>query len=241
MEPAEIIAEINKHVAGDKAKAKEFARALRSDAKDVSQLLINVGAGQKSGEVGTKVTELETKLRETTEKLEETEREFTEFKTKTPDATAIEAREKAKWEPKITKERERADTATTQLRDERKKLAVARFVSLLSTPDDSGTRIDPQWAEKVVAAEHGDRFVIKDDGTLGVLQPGETTEYDADTLDKKIAALAKDARKAVPSAYVLTGADSGSGVRGGGGGGVGLKTVEQIRKEKEQNSAFSGF
>lgn len=242
MEISEIITSINSFVGGDKAKAKDVAKALRADAKDVAQLLINVGAGQKSGETQTKVSTLEQERDEWKEKAETTEQEFAEFKSKTPDVKAIEDRLNATHAKALTKERERADKATTDLRDERKKLAVSKFVSLLTTADDSGTRIEPQWAEKVVAAELNDRFVIKEDGTLGVLQPGEAVEYDADTLDKKIAALAKDARKTVASTYVLTGSDSGAGARGGGGGGgTGLKTPEQIRKEKEQNSAFAGL
>lgn len=230
MEPTEIIAAINAHIDGDKQKAKDFAKAMRANAPVAAQALMNAGASVKERDLDGKFKTLETDRDEWKEKAEALEQEFAEFKTKTPDAAAIEARERQKWEPKVTKERERAEQAATALRDERKKLAVSQFVTLLTTPDERGARVEPKWAQRVVAQEYADRFVVKEDGTLGVLQIGETTEYDGETLEQKVAALAKDARKTVDSGFVLTGADSGSGVRNGGGGTV-VKTEAQLAAE----------
>lgn len=237
MELSELIASINSFVGGDKAKAKEVAKALRDNAKDVSQLLINVGAGQKSGEVGGKVTALEKERDEWKAKAEEVEQEFTEFKAKTPDVATVEARERAKWEPKVKAKDEEVKATKETLRKAlgggTMQKVVAHLVAKLGVDDD--------YAREVLAARYADRIAVGDDGRIGVLQVGETSEYDAVTEDEKVAALAADIRKTVPPKFVNTNADSGAGVRGGSGGGTGLKTVEQIRKEKQQDSAFAGF
>lgn len=231
MEIAELISEINKHIAGDKAKAKELAKAMRSDAKDVAQLLINVGAGQKSGETQSKVTDLETKLRETTEKLEETERDFTEFKSKTPDVATIEARERAKWEPKVKAKDDELKAAREQFKG-----AVGRGGRVKFTRELIALGADPEYAEQVAAQKYGDRLNPKDDGSLGVFQIGEQVEYDGDE-DAKIKALAADAYKTVPAKFRLTNADSGAGVRSGGGGSAydaAKEGTEMGKREKAQ-------
>lgn len=234
MELADLVKAVNDFVGGDKAKAKDVAKALRSDSKDVAQLLINVGAGQKSGETQAKVTDLETKLRETEEKLAEVTSEFAEHKAKTPDVATVEARERAKWEPKVKAKEDELKAARETTKNVLKRGAVARFTRELIKAG-----VDPEYAQEVAANKYGDRFDPKDDGTLGVLQVGEAIEYDAADEDSKIAALAADVRKGIAPRWILTNADSGAGVRNGGGGGAGYdaKKEGEAMAAKEKSSA----
>jgi hypothetical protein len=241
MDLPEIITALNAYVASDKAKAKEVAKALRSDARDVAQALINVGAGQKAGEIGSKVDELQQQVTDLTGQLEAKETELTDLKAKTPDAAVLEESAKKKWEPKVKAATERAETAEQRARSLVKEVAKGKFRALLKQPNEQGLKVDDGWADRVVAAEFDDRFKVNDDHSLTILQPGETTAYDGDTEDERIAALAKDARKSVPSAYLVSNADGGSGVRNGGGGSVGLKTQQQIIDAKRNDPAFAGL
>lgn len=242
MELSEIIAALNTHVGGDKAKAKEVAKALRADAKDVAQQLINVGAGQKAGETQTKVSQLEQERDELKEKLETTEREFAEHKSKTPDVATVEARERAKWEQKVKAKDDELKAAREQYKGAVGKGGRAKF-----TRELIALGVDPEYAETVAAAKYGDRFVASDEGTLGVLQLGETTEYDAADEDGKIKALAADVRKIVPPRFINTNADSGAGVGRQGSGGntydaakVGREMAEQQKvQDKAANVAFT--
>lgn len=239
-EISDIIASINAY-ATDKTRAKELAAAMRTDAKDVALSLINVGKSQKQTEIGGDLHTLTTKLEEVQKELEQRDAELADLRSKAPDATAIEASAQKKWEPKVRTATERAEKAEAAARTRVKDVGKQKFVEYLMTPDDQGLRVDPLWAKKVVAAEFDDRFVPKDDYSLSVLQPGETIEYDGDTEDERIKALARDARRTVPSAYMLTNADSGAGIRNGGGGSVGTNTLQQIIEQKKQNPAFAGL
>jgi len=242
MDQADIISAINALVGTDKAKVKEFAKALRAESRDVAQALINVGAGQKAGEMTGKVGELEEKVKELEGQLEAKDTEITDLRSKTPDAAQLEETAKKRWEPKVKAATERAEQAETRAREAIRRSARQKFVAALTAPDEQGMYVEPQWAEKVVAAEYDDRLIAKPDFSLGVLQPGENTEYDGDTDEARIAALARDARRTVPSTYVLSRADAGAGIRGGGGNAsVGLKTPDQIRQQKQQNPAFAGL
>jgi hypothetical protein len=236
MELSEIIAAINAHVAGDKAKAKELAKELRANSKDVAQLLINVGAGQKSGETQTKVSQLEAERDDLKEHLEQLTTEYTEFKTRTPDAAAIETRLNTKWGAKLQAKDDEVkatrDTLRKALGGGTMQKVVARLVTKYGVDDD--------YAREVLAQRHADRIAVGDDAKVGVLQLGETVEYDAATEDEKIDALAADIRKTVPPKFVNTNADTGAGIRGGVGGAV-VKTVEQIAQQKRNDPAFSGL
>jgi hypothetical protein len=222
MEISDVVKAVNEFVGGDKAKAKEIAKALRSDAKDVAQLLINVGAGQKSGEVQGKVETLEKERDDLKEQLETVTTEFQEFKTRTPDVATVEARERAKWEPKVKAKDEELKAAREQFRGAVGKGAVAKF-----TRELIGLGVDPEYAQEVAATRYRDRLAPKDDGSLGVFQLGETVEYDAPDEDAKIKALAADVRKLVKPQWINTNADSGAGVRNGGGGSI-TQTEEQL-------------
>jgi uncharacterized membrane protein YqiK len=232
MELPEIIAALNAYVGTDKAKAKEVAKSLRADARDVAQHLINVGAGQKAGEVGGKVDELASKVSELTEQLEAKDEEIAKMRSSAPDVAAQVDAERKKGESKAAKERERAEAAETRATALAKQVAKDKIIARLTTPNELGQRADREYAELIAAAKLDDRVVVKADGSIDVLQIGESTAYDGETLDQKIDALVKDFRPSIPASFLLTNADSGAGVRSGGGAGVGLKTLEQIKQEK---------
>lgn len=233
---AEIVAALNAEIGDDKAKAKEAARLLRSDSKSVAQLLINVGAGQKSGETQTKVSQLEQERDELRDKLEATEQEYTEFKTRTPDAAAIEARLNTKWGAKVQAKEDEVKATRDTLRKALGGGTMQKVVSRLVTKYG----IDEDYAREVLAQRHADRIAVGDDARIGVLQLGEATEYDAATEDEKIDALAADIRKTVPPKFVNTNADSGSGVRNGAGGAVVAKTVEQLAADMRATGRYRG-
>ena len=158
------------------------------------------------------------------EKLETTEREFHEFKSKTPDVATVEARERAKWEPKVKAKDDELKAAREQFRKAVGGSGRAKF-----TRELIALGADPEYAEQVAAAKYGDRLDPKDDGSLAVFQLGEQVEYDGDE-ESKIKALAADVFKQVPPKFRLTNADSGAGVGSGGRGG---STYDPVREGTE--------
>lgn len=235
MEPSEIIAAINAHVGGDKAKAKEFAKDMRANAPAAAQALMNAGASVKERDLDGRLRTLEKERDDALKELEDVTTEFSEHKSKTPDVATMEARERAKWEPKVKERDEKLKQKDETLRNALKRVSLTKLEA-----EAVKIGVDPDYAKEVLRTRYADRVTVADDGTIGVLQLGETAEYDAPSEDEKIAALAADIRKAVPSKFINTNADTGAGIRGGSGGAIGLKTVEQIRQEK-RDTGFSGF
>jgi hypothetical protein len=214
---------------------------LRSDARDVAQALINVGAGQKAGEMGGKVEELEGKVRELTEQLESKETELTDARAKVPDAASLEEAARKKWEPKLGKEKERADKAEANLTNALTQIAVDKAIARLITPNEQGMRADPEYANLIAAEKIRKQITVRTDGTLGVKQLGEDGEYDGESLDDKVSALVNDFRPTIPSTFVLSNADSGAGIRNGGGGsGKIAVTEQQLAAEMRQSGRYRG-
>jgi hypothetical protein len=239
---AEIIAALKAEVGDDSGKIKEAAKLLRDDVKDVAQKLINVGAGQKSGDADKKIAAAEKERDEWKEKAETTEQEFAEFKSKTPDVATVEARERAKWEQKVKAKDDELKAAREQFKGAVGKGGRAKF-----TRELIALGVDPEYAESVAAAKYGDRLNPKDDGVLAVYQLGETTEYDAPDEDAKIKALAADVRKLVSPKFINTNADSGGGANNRGSGttydaakvGTEMGKAEREQVARTSNLAFT--
>ena len=243
MELSEILAAIGTFVGGDKAKAKEVAEALRGDTstKPVAQELINVGNAGKTAELQPRLKALEKERDEVVAARDALQVELDEVKAKTPDAKTIEEKAKAKYEPQIAKLTKERDDAIGGQKALRKQVAKEKFTSLLKRADEQGVKVEDDWADRVVASEFDDRFVERDDGSLDVLQVGETTAYDGKTLDEKIASLAADVRKKVNPKYLITSTDRGGGVGGGGTGGRGQGGEwSELRKKIEAERAAQG-
>jgi hypothetical protein len=245
MDAAEIIAAINEYVGDDKAKAKEFAKALRARAGEVAVSLINIGKSQGTSEAGGEVKKLEAQVKELTEALEAKEQEMADFRAKTPDAATIEESTRKKWESKLRKAETERDDAHRRFNDAVVQIGIDKAVALLITPNEQGVRADREYAELIAAGKLRPHFVPKPDGSLAVKQIGEETEYDGDTLDAKVAALVKDFRPYIPATFLMSNADGGAGVRSGPGGGVtgspGMKTFNEIVDQKRSSPAFAGI
>jgi hypothetical protein len=230
--------------AADASKAKEFAKTLRAKCPPVAQSLIDVGAGQKSGEVKKDLAELQSVVRELNEQIEAKDRELADVKSKQPDVAAIEDKASKRWTNQVKKLEQERDEATARYHKSLVQIGIDKAVAMLITPNDQGIRTDKEYAELIAAEKLRGQIVPKDDGTIGVKQIGEESEYDAPTLDGKIAALVKDFRAYIPSTFQMSNADSGAGVRtGGSGNGAsgGLKRFDEIVQGKRQDSAFAGL
>jgi hypothetical protein len=250
MELPEILAAISTHVAGDKTKAKEVVDALRGNdgTKIVAQQLIDIGQGGKSGELQPKITKLESDLRTANETIAAREADIENLKnSKSPDRKAIEEELRGDFQKKIDAEKKARAKAESDAKALRKKVAKDAFVGELTQPDEAGTYVEKEWAQRVVAAEFDDRFDEAEDGTQRVLQIGSSLPYDG-KLEDQIKALAKEARKGVPTRYQLTGADRGSGLSGNSGSGsggsydpvkAGIEMGKAEKGEKEKNLAFT--
>jgi hypothetical protein len=229
--------------AADASKAKEFAKTLRAKCPAVAQPLIDVGAGQKSGEVKKDLAELQSTLRDLNEQLEAKDKELADVKSKQPDVAAIEEKASKKWTNQVKKLEADRDEAMARYHKSLVQIAIDKAVALLITPNEQGIRTDREYAELIAAEKLRGQIVPKDDGTIGVRQIGEESEYDAPSLDTKIAQLVKDFTPYIPATFQMSNADSGAGVRtGGGGAGTGgLQRFEQIVDKKRQDSAFAGL
>jgi hypothetical protein len=240
----EIFADLNDFVGTDTAKATELATVLRERLKTVSQVLINVGAKLGKREQASKITELEGKLAEAKEQLEATQQEFAGYKERTPNVRDVEENEKRKWEPRLQKEKERAEKAEQHARNLRLQVFRDKFASYLTRADQANVRVDDDpLIIRALVEQYVDRYVQNEDGSEEVLQIDNDTPYDGRTLDDKIAALAQAARRNVSSKFLIAATDTGSGVRGPGGGtsNGGLLTQEQVIERRRVDPAFSGL
>jgi hypothetical protein len=222
--------------AADAGKAKEFAKTLRAKCPAVAQPLIDVGAGKQKGEGQKELTELQAKITELTEQLEGKDRELKAQ----PDVASIEEKASRKWEKKVRDLEGQRDDAEKKFKGALTQIAVDKAVALLITPNEQGLRTDREYAQLIAAAKLRDQIIPKEDGTIGVKQLGEESEYDGLTLDDKIQSLVKDYRAYVPATFQMSNADSGAGVRSGPGG-VGMgpkKTLDQIIEQKLNDPAL---
>ena len=225
--------------ASDSAKAKDFAKTLRAKCPSVAQPLIDVGAGQKSGEVKKDIADLQASVRDLTEQLEGKDRELAEVKSKQPDVAAIEDKASKRWQKRVNDLEAELDKSQSLYRKSTVQIGVDKAVAMLITPNEQGIRVDREYAELIAAEKLRPQIVPKEDGSIGVKQIGEESEYDAPTLDGKIAALVKDYRAYIPQTFQMSNADSGAGVRSNGGGGSagGKKTLDQIIEQKLNDPA----
>lgn len=240
----ELLTDLNEFLASDPAKGEEYATALRERVKIVSQPLINVGAKLGKRELTGKNADLTAKLQTATEQLEQTQAELTALKEKTPNVRDIEENEKRKWEPRVRQVQERAEKAEASAKKLREQVFRDKFASHLTRADNANVRMDDDpLLIRAITEQYLDRYKQNEDGTEDVLQIDNDTPYDGRTLDDKIALLASAARRAVPSKYLVTAADSGAGVerKSGNGHSQGLLTQEQILEKKRSNPVFQGI
>lgn len=232
MESREIIAAINELVGSDRAKAKEFAKELRSGVGPVAQSLINIGKSQAQSDGGAELDRLKQQVQDLTESVEAKDAEIQQLTAKVPDAAQVEESYRKKWEPKLTKAEQRALEAETRATTLAQQVVVDKALARLLARNEQGQAADPEYVHLIAAEKIRKLVTPKPDGNVGVRTLDGDGEYDGETVDQKVDALIKDFRPTIPAAFVLTNADSGAGVRNGGGSVGG--TWSQYRKEVEQ-------
>lgn len=241
----DIVADIIEHVGTDTERAESLAQKIRESVKLVAQPLINAGVALEKRETKAKLARYETALGETKEKLAATEQEFTQFKEKVPNVRDVEEAERKKWEPRLLKEKDRADKAEGGVRKLREQVFKDKFEARLTRPDAQNVRVDNDpLIVRGIIEEFKDRYVQKEDGTEEVLQIDSDTPYDGRTIDDKINALADAARRKVSSKFLITGTDSGAGVSGSRTGGArdgGTLTPDQVLEKRRSDPQFVGF
>lgn len=230
----EILAALATEVGTDKAKAKDVAKQLRATVPALGQELLNTGAAIAKRDSTTATATLTKERDDALADAQALRTEFDEFKTKTPDAAAIETRAAEKYGKRIKTLEESAAA-----KDQKVKGALARVTRerLIAQLIAGGT--DPDYAREVLGARHADRIVVDDEGAVRVLQLGGADPYDADTEDAAVVLLAADVGKTVPAKFVLTNADSGGGTGGRNGGTTGF-TEAQLAERKRATGMYRG-
>lgn len=234
---AELIAQLNA-LEGDEALA--VSTLFQNDQGAVIKSARGrVAAGAKR-EGAAKLPEVQGKLEQALEKIAELELEKQELSSKAPDFAAKEQQWKDKLATKERELRQQLEAKDAALTTTRRDVLTEKFVERLVAEG-----VNPKYARRVAAAEFADRFTFGTDGTPDVLKPGETSGYDAATVDEKVALLAADVRKTVDAEFIRTNVDTGGG-RGAAGGGhtgydpvkAGQQMAEQQKGQKESNLAF---
>lgn len=158
-------------------------------------------------------------------------------RTAVPDRAKVEKDIEAKFEKRLTKAADDLKARDGTILDLRRGSLKSKLVRELAEKHN----VDPEYAEEVLASKFADRFAFAQDGTPDVLQPGATTAYDAENVDKKIELLATDIRKSVKPNYVRSNGDRGGGTgSGGGSGGSSYDPVAEGKKMAEQQKGTGG-
>lgn len=235
----EILAAIGEHVGDDKGKAEAFAKKLRETHRHVAQPLINAGSALKKEEAKADIKKLtEERDAAVTERDEATQALAAANATK-PDVAKIEADLTAKWSKKVDDLKKQLTQKDESFRGALKRGSLAKFTAELVKAG-----VDPDYAKEVLAAKYGGNVDVQDDGSV-VVKGLDGIPFDGADEDARVSAFAAEIRKGVNPRYVLTNADSGAGVRSGGGGGSGYdaqKVGEEMGKqEKAATAANAGL
>lgn len=237
----EILAELAAYVGDDAAKAKEVASALRKKSREetdplsehtealngIAQLLLNAGAGRKTGETTAKITEKQAEIDRLTGELEEARGEIETLRSKPDEKQQAHDREKAK----LIARAEAAEKAVEEQRAGRKgdavNLARSRFLGALKgRVDDFGLdAVDRRFSERFRAREDGSGVdVLDEDGDPIEAPKGKTPEE----------ILAERAFETVPASNRLRQMNAGGGAPGGGT----TVTADQLVQEKLATREF---
>lgn len=229
MELQELLTAVGEYVAGDEAKARDLAQAIRKDdaAKPVATVLLNAGAGKKKGETQQREKELQDQITALTEERD----------------GLIQERDAAQGQPneKVTaaeRERDKAREKAAKLEADLKAEREGRKSDRVSTKAEKVVgklrgQVDDDYLDEVLTPRIQKRIRPTDEDVEFLAD--DETPYDGD--DKARAeSLAADLLKVVPDKYRLRPMNPGGG---GGRGGQGAVTVEQLQREKAQSGAYS--
>ncbi len=233
MDLSELIAGLGAY-ASDPSTQKEVARALRATAetKPIAQLLINAGAGKKTGESQQKLTELEDKIAALEDEKQELAQQIEAAQGKPNEQQAAWDREKVKLQAAKDKAEQERDAERVNRKGDAVNLARSRFLSALKG------RVDP-FGLDALERRFGDRFRPRDD-----LSGVDVLDEDGDPIEapKGLSAedvLAESAFETVPASNRIRQMNVGGGSSGGGSNGT--VTPDQIVLEKAASRDYQRF
>lgn len=223
----ELLAGLAEYVGTDKAKAREVAVELktRDVTKPIAEVLLRQGMTKRTADAENQVESLEAKVKELQGELDEKTQEIDRARSEAPDW-------KKRLEDTERRAKEKQDALRAELDAERTgrredKLAIYRQKFLAELGPD--VNVDADYATDTLVPKYADRFRLTEDGKLEVLEPDETTPYDA-TAGDPIKALAQDVLRSVKPKFRIMGqANPGGGVTGGASGDVKPRTDDEVR------------
>jgi hypothetical protein len=224
-------------------RSKQFAAGKKEGESTFKELKKRAAAAESLDDV----LSLATTLGVPTERVET-------VKATIPDRVALEKELGEKSERKVNELRKQLDKYKGLVQGSGKDKALSQLTKLLTASGQTLEQfrqkfprltlgdVNQEYADVVLSAKYGDRIVIDDDGNItDVLKPGENSPYEGASLDEKLAFLAADVRKTVPTTFVVSAADRGAGVRGGatnGGQGSGPQ-LEPVVAAKAHSGDYS--
>ncbi len=231
MDLSELIAGLGAY-ASDPSTQKEVARALRAsaDTKPIAQLLINAGAGKKTGESQQKLTELEDKITALEDEKQELAQQVEAAQGKPNEQQAAWDREKAKLQAAKDKAEQERDAERVNRKGDAVNLARSRFLSALKG------RVD-DFGLDALERRFGDRFRPRDDlsGVDVLDDDGDPIEAPKGQSAEEV--LAELAFKTVPASNTFRPMNAGGGSNGSGA--QGSLTTEQLVDQKIRSGTFS--
>lgn len=188
----------------------------------------NGGYGKKAGELTTATT----RITELEGKVTKAEADLVEARKAHPELNQVHQ----DYQKKIADLTASKDAAIAEANGRVKSKELTRAqAELKSHLIRLGVQADMAEVQ-VLKPEHASRLVVGDDGELQVLQPGLAIPYNAAGDRTPIVLLAEAIKAKVPATFIRSGADVGSGDRGGAADGP-AGVVAQIQKDAAARKA----
>lgn len=231
---AELIEQLNA-LEGDEATAA-IKFLLNDQGTVIKQARGKIATAAKSeGSGKSKVPELERQLQEATDRVAELEGENEELKSKAPNLAQREQELKTKHENKVRELQGKIDDLNVKLKTKGREVHLEKFEKALV----ENHHVFPKYANRVARRDFEDRFDEDESGAPRILKPGETTPYEAESVDRAIELLAADAAKTIDPEFIRSAAGEGGGRRGTPGGSV-ATTPEQTVQAKKKSGRYAG-
>lgn len=228
MNLSEIIAAIGAYTGSDVAKHKEVARELRaaSETKPVAQLLINAGAGKKTGESQEKISGLEERITALEDEKTELQQQVEAAKGKPDELRGEYERQLKGLKDKVSAAQQERDAERDGRRADRVVSQADRAAAKLAG------RVDPDYLAEVVRAKLTGRIKVAETGLQFLDAEGVALDVDE---TEGPSALAEDVFKVVPEKFRLRPMNAGGGSNGGGAaGGHQEQAIERQVQERHR-------
>jgi hypothetical protein len=227
---AELIAQLNA-LEGD--EAAEAQRLFTNDQGPVIKAARGKIAGPAKREGGAQVAQLKQELTAAQDRIAELEGETEGLKSSQPDYAKREAELKEKYEKKVADAEARAKAKEDALRAKDREGVAAMVEAQLKEVHRLKSRA-ALWGRREIM----DRIDVSGEAPR-ILKPGESTPYDAESLQDAVALAAADYAKGADPDDILTNVDHGGGRGSGGNGAQAGKTVKDIAATKQASGAYA--